>query len=239
MPAKKDPDRFLRPVTIETGPLDYAEGSALISVGNTRVLCAATVEPGRPKWMEKQKDERGWITAEYSLLPRSTSTRTRRERGTVSGRTQEIQRLIGRSLRAVADLAAIGNYTITVDCDVLQADGGTRTASITGGYAALYLACLKIQREGMVTAFPLNDQVAAVSVGYFDGRLVLDLDYARDAHADVDMNVVMTGAGRLIEVQGTAEGSPFSKAQLSKMIALAEQGIRELFAVQKKALRIP
>ncbi|HUT52614.1 MAG TPA: ribonuclease PH [bacterium] len=238
MPVKKSPELTLRPVKIEINPLDYAEGSALISVGRTRVLCAATVEPGRPKWMEKQKDQRGWITAEYSLLPRSTKTRTRRERGTVSGRTQEIQRLIGRSLRAVAELAAIGNHTITVDCDVLQADGGTRTASITGGYVALYEACRKMQHENLVSAFPINDQVAAVSVGYFQNELVLDLDYERDSAADVDMNVVMTGAGKLIEVQGTAEGKPFTKAQLAKMIALAEQGIRGLFAVQKKVLRI-
>jgi ribonuclease PH len=229
----------MRPVKIELDPLEFAEGSALISVGRTRVLCAATVEPGRPKWMEKQKDDRGWITAEYNMLPRSTQLRTRRERQNLSGRTQEIQRLIGRSLRAVADLKAIGAHTITIDCDVLQADGGTRTASITGGFCALYCALQKLERENKIASFPLRDQVAAVSVGYFQGQLVLDLDYERDSGAEVDMNVVMTGAGRLIEIQGTAEGKPFTRAQLNKMMALAEKGIASLFAVQKKVLHIP
>jgi len=231
----RDP-RSLRPVKISLHPIKYAEGSALIAMGDTRVLCAATVEPGRPRWMGQ--DPRGWITAEYNMLPRATLTRTRRERPNLSGRTQEIQRLIGRSLRAVADLAALDNFTVTLDCDVIQADGGTRTAAITGGYVALHLACARLLKSGAIARFPLRDQVAAVSCGIFQGELSLDLDYARDAKAEVDLNVVMTGEGTLCEVQGTAEAKPFSRQTLEQMLDLAGQGIKELIAVQRKALKI-
>jgi len=226
----------MRPVKIQRRPLNYAEGSALITVGNTKVLCAASVEHQKPRWLQKEK--RGWITAEYSLLPRSTTTRTQRERRSVSGRTQEIQRLIGRSLRAVAELEPLDGYTIFVDCDVIQADGGTRTAAITGGFVALYDACRKMFREKKIPAFPVFDQVAAISVGIYDGELWLDLDYEHDFAAEVDMNVVMTGSGKLVEVQGTAEGKPFTKSQMNKMVSLAEKGITELIAIQKRTLRI-
>ena len=225
----------LRPIKIQRRPLRYAEGSALISVGETRVLCAASIEPGRPRWMGN--DRRGWVTAEYNMLPRSTLTRTRRERGGASGRTQEISRLIGRSLRAVTDLEALGDFTITLDCDVIQADGGTRTAAITGAYVALHQACSKLAREKTIASFPLRDQVAAVSVGICAGKITLDLDYRLDAAAEVDLNVVMTGAGELVEVQGTAEIKPFSRAELDAMLDLAARGIAVLLAAQKKALR--
>jgi ribonuclease PH len=239
MPKTKAPERAplsRRPVKIQLHPIKYAEGSALITVGNTRVLCAATVEPGKPRWMGQ--DKRGWITAEYSLLPRSTTTRTRRERGNVSGRTQEIQRLIGRSLRAVADLSRIDNYTITVDCDVLQADGGTRTAAITGGYVALHAACAKLMRDQAIKDFPLHDQVAAISCGIYQGELWLDLDYQHDFAAEVDMNVVMTGSGQICEIQGTAESKPFSRQTLNQMVEVASRAIRELIIVQKQVLKI-
>ena len=225
----------MRPVKIQKNPLPHAEGSALITVGKTKVLCAATVEAGRPRWMNSS-DPRGWITAEYNLLPRSTATRTPRERGRVSGRTQEIQRLIGRALRAVADLELLANHTIILDCDVIQADGGTRTAAITGAYVALHQACQKLLREKAVPAFPLFDQVAAVSCGIYQGELWLDLDYEKDVNAEVDMNVVMTGSGKLCEVQGTAEGKPFSRRELERMLALAAQGIAQLIELQKKVL---
>ena len=223
----------LRPVKIQRHPLAYAEGSALISMGNTRVLCAATIEPGRPRWMAG--DPRGWVTAEYGMLPRATQTRTRRERSGPSGRTQEISRLIGRSLRAVTDLEALGDRTITLDCDVLEADGGTRTAAITGAWVALHSACRKLLAEKKVERFPLRDQVAAVSVGICGGRIILDLDYALDSGAEVDLNVVMTGSGGLVEVQGTAEREPFTRAQLDAMLDLAGSGIASLLVIQKKA----
>ncbi len=226
----------LRPTKIQTGAAEYAEGSALITQGNTSILCAATVERGRPRWM---KDEpRGWVTGEYNLLPRSTLDRTRRERGNISGRTQEIQRLIGRSLRAVTDLEAIDGYTTIVDCDVIQADGGTRTAAITGGFVALYLACEGMVERGLIPALPIKDQVAAISVGIVDGKPWLDLDYEHDKNADVDMNVVMTGSGKLVEVQGTAEGDPFSRTQMNRMLSMAAKAVQELAALQKKALEI-
>jgi len=225
----------LRPVKIQRHPLNFAEGSALISMGRTRVLCAATVETGRPRWMERS-DPRGWVTAEYGMLPRSTLTRTRRDRAASSGRTQEISRLIGRSLRAVTDLGALGDRTVTVDCDVLEADGGTRTAAITGAWVALHLACRKLLRDGLIERHPLRDQVAAVSVGVCDGKIVLDLDYALDSSAEVDLNVVMTGSGGLVEVQGTAEREPFSREQLDAMLDLAGRGIKSLLAVQKKVV---
>ena len=223
----------LRPVKIQRRALEFAEGSALISMGRTRVLCAATVESGRPRWMAG--DPRGWVTAEYGMLPRATHTRTRRERTGPSGRTQEISRLIGRSLRAVTDLEALGDRTITIDCDVLEADGGTRTAAITGAWVALHEACRKLTREKQVERFPLKDQVAAVSVGLCDGRITLDLDYALDSAAEVDLNVVMTGTGGLVEVQGTAEREPFTRQQLDAMLDLAARGISSLLVIQKKA----
>lgn len=224
----------LRPVTIETGAAPYAEGSCLISMGHTRVLCTASLEEGLPRWREASGH--GWVTAEYSMLPRATHTRTSRERNGPRGRTQEIQRLIGRSLRAVTDLEALGAHTITVDCDVLQADGGTRTASITGGCVALALACHGLVESGAVERTPVRELVGAISVGLSGGDAVLDLDYAADSTADVDMNVVATQAGGLVEVQGTAEGMPFSRGQLDHLLDLAVGGIEQLFEHQARAL---
>jgi ribonuclease PH len=225
----------LRPVTIETNPLKYAEGSALISVGNTRVLCAATIEERVPPWLRGQG--RGWVTAEYAMLPRATNERTQREssKGKVGGRTHEIQRLIGRALRAVTDLKKMGEKSIVVDCDVLQADGGTRTASITGAYVALSLALGRAFSPAS-TNWPLASQVAAISVGFVDGVAHLDLAYEEDSKADVDMNVAMTGAGAFVEVQGTAEARPFTREQLDTMLGLAQKGIEELFTLQRAAL---
>ena len=224
----------LRDVHIEPGAVPYAEGSCLIAMGNTRVLCAASVEEGLPRWRESSGH--GWVTGEYGMLPRSTHTRTGRERTGPRGRTQEIQRLIGRSLRAVTDLPALGPRTITVDCDVLQADGGTRTASITGGAVALAIACQGLLAEGLVERSPMREWVAAVSVGMVDGHPWLDLDYARDVRADVDMNVVATESGRLVEVQGTAEGDPFSREALDDMLDLALAGIDRLVRAQQAAV---
>jgi ribonuclease PH len=225
----------LRPVRFETAYLQWAEGSVLFEMGGTRVLCAATYEPGVPRFLMGTGS--GWITAEYSMLPRSTKERTSREvnRGRPSGRTQEIQRLIGRSLRAVADLKALGEATIWVDCDVLQADGGTRTASITGGHIALALALGALKEQGTVTKPVLRDSVAAVSAGIVAGQPALDLSYEEDVAAEVDFNVVMTGSGKLVEVQGTAEGEPFSREQLDDMLSLASKGIERLTAVQAEA----
>ena len=225
----------LRPISFETGWAPYAEGSCLIAMGNTRVLCTASVEETLPPWL--QASGRGWVTAEYSMLPRSTHTRTGRERGAPKGRTQEIQRLIGRSLRAVVDLEALGPRQITLDCDVLQADGGTRTASITGAWVALELACRGLVKQGLLEASPVRDGVAAVSVGIADGLPRLDLDYALDRDAQVDMNVVATGAGQLVEVQGTAEGAPFARTELDRLLDLALSGISTLLAAQQDALR--
>jgi ribonuclease PH len=225
----------LRPVTIEPNPLSFAEGSALISVGNTRVLCAATIEEKVPPWLRNQG--RGWVTAEYSMLPRATQERNAREaaRGKVGGRTHEIQRLIGRALRAVTDLKLLGERSVIVDCDVLQADGGTRTAAITGAYVALALALRRDFSPG-TPKWPLVRQIAAVSVGYVDGVAHLDLQYSEDSRAEVDMNVAMTDAGAFVEVQGTAESRPFDRAQLDEMLALAELGIESLFVRQRAAL---
>jgi ribonuclease PH len=208
----------------------------LIEMGNTRVLCTASVEASVPSFLRGQG--RGWVTAEYGMLPRSTHTRTAREaaKGKQSGRTQEIQRLIGRSLRAVTDLAALGERQITLDCDVLQADGGTRCASITGAWLALNDACAKLVARGDLPASPIRDHIAAVSVGIFDGQEVLDLDYPEDSACDTDMNVVMTGSGGLVEIQGTAEGEPFTREQMNRLVDLAEAGIRQLIAFQKAAL---
>jgi ribonuclease PH len=225
----------LRAVRYETGYLEWAEGSCLLEMGKTRVLCAASYEAGVPRFL--QGSGRGWVTAEYGMLPRATSERTSREatKGRPSGRTQEIQRLIGRSLRAVTNLEALKESTIWIDCDVLQADGGTRTAAITGGYIALAVALHNLKEQGIVTGDVLIDSVAAVSAGIVDGDAMLDLDYQEDSRAEVDFNVVMTGSGSLVEVQGTAEGEPFSRAQLDAMVALASDGIRRLVAIQREA----
>ena len=228
------PDQ-LRPVSIETGVQEFAEGSALISMGKTKVLCAASVEASVPRW--RSGGGVGWLTAEYSMLPRATSERTAREsvRGKVGGRTHEIQRLIGRALRSVVDLRELGEVTVQVDCDVLQADGGTRTAAITGAWVALSLALDTIVDQGIRPARPRLDPLAAVSVGMFGGTALLDLCYAEDSTADVDMNVVITGDGRFVEMQGTAEGEPFSRAEADAMLDLAVSGCQELMAHQQRA----
>jgi ribonuclease PH len=226
----------LRPLSIRRRYTRHAEGSVLIEAGNTQVLCTASVEEGVPGFLRGKGQ--GWLTAEYGMLPRSTHTRTRREaaEGKQSGRTLEIQRLIGRSLRAVVDLTALGERTVRIDCDVLQADGGTRCASITGACVAVADAIDWCKARGLVKGRVLRDMVAAVSVGIVDGRPVLDLDYAEDSNCDTDMNVVMTGRGGFVEVQGTAEGAPFSRAEMTALVALAQRGIRKLVAAQKAAL---
>lgn len=226
----------LRPVTITRNWLRHAEGSALIEFGDTRVLCAATVEDGVPRW--RRGTGEGWVTAEYAMLPRSTDTRGAREsvKGKIGGRTHEISRLIGRSLRAVVDFKAMGEHTITLDCDVLQADGGTRTAAITGAYVALADAMKWLRKRRKLKANPLTGSVAAVSVGVIQGQPRLDLNYLEDAVAQTDMNVVVTGEGEFIEVQGTAEAAPFDRATLDKLLDLALGGCQELTAIQKKAL---
>jgi ribonuclease PH len=227
----------LRPLEIVPGAVPYAEGSALIKQGDTHVLCAATIEENVPRWM--QGKGRGWITAEYAMLPRSTKQRTPRatSTGKQDGRAVEIQRLIGRSLRAVADLEALGERQIVVDCDVLQADAGTRCAAITGGYVALALACKKLQADRRLKRDPLPHQVAAISVGLVRGLELLDLDYTEDSNADVDFNVVMTDASAFVEIQGTAEKEPFSPRTLEIMLALASTGLDQIFAAQRNALR--
>src|SRR5437016_1598464 len=226
------PDQ-MRPVEIETGYLKTAEGSALIKVGHTEILCAASVEETVPPFM--RGSGKGWITAEYAMLPRATVKRTPREvtKGRPSGRTHEIQRLIGRSLRAIIDQEALGERTVLIDCDVLQADGGTRTASITGAYVALALALAQLEQFKLLKKSPLRDSVAATSVGIVGSELLLDLDYEEDSRADVDMNVVMTGSGKFIEVQATAEHQSFDDAQMSQLIALARRGIGELAELQQ------
>lgn len=227
----------LRPVKITPNFLANAEGSALIEMGNTRVICAASVEDKLPPHLRYQRIE-GWVTAEYGMLPRSTHTRSQREtgRGGPSGRTHEIQRLIGRSLRAIANRKVIGERTITLDCDVLQADGGTRTAAITGAYVALAIACKRLMKDRRITKSPIIAEVAAVSVGIVDGVPLLDLKYDEDSRAEVDMNVVCTGDGRFIEVQGTAEGSPFTREQMDSLLELAKKGIAELVTLQRYAI---
>jgi len=228
----------LRPVRIQRSYTRHAEGSVLVEFGDTRLICTASVEEKVPGFLRDRGQ--GWVTAEYGMLPRSTNTRTDREasRGRQTGRTQEIQRLIGRSLRAVMDLKRLGERTIQIDCDVIQADGGTRTAAITGAFVALHDAVTLLRRRGLVTESPVRDFVAAVSVGMVEGTPVLDLDYAEDSTCDTDMNVVMTGSGGFVEVQGTAEGAPFSQAQMDALLVLAQNGIRELIAKQKEALGI-
>jgi ribonuclease PH len=223
-----------RPINITPGYVPNAEGSALIETGNTVVMCAATVETRVPPWMRGKGT--GWVTAEYSMLPRSTKERVPRERIKVGGRTQEIQRLIGRALRSVTDLSELGEISILLDCDVLRADGGTRTASITGAYVALHQALSGLLEAGTIDSIPLSDQIAAISVGMVDGAAVLDLDYNEDSAADVDMNVVMTGAGEFVELQGTGEATTFSRSQLDEMLGLAEIGIENLLGAQQTAL---
>jgi ribonuclease PH len=223
-----------RPITIEAGVTPYAEGSCLISTGETRVLCAASVVEGVPAWRERSGA--GWVTAEYAMLPRATHSRSPRERNGPKGRTQEIQRLIGRSLRSVTDLRALGPYTVTVDCDVLQADGGTRTAAITGACVSLELAFRWMLHEGLVERSASRERVAAVSVGLVEGTPCLDLDYREDSSAQVDMNLVGTESGRLVEVQGTAEGHPFDRRELDALVDLGLAGIESLIAAQAKAL---
>ena len=228
----------LRRVTITRNYTRHAEGSVLVEFGDTKVLCTASVESGVPGFLRGLGQ--GWLTAEYGMLPRSTHTRTAREaaKGKQSGRTLEIQRLIGRALRAVTDLEALGERTVQIDCDVLQADGGTRTASITGACVAAHDAFAKLVAEGAIARHPLRELVAAVSVGIYDGLPVLDLDYPEDSACDTDMNVVMTASGGMIELQGTAEGAPFSRAELDTLLGLAERGIARLIAAQKAALGI-
>ncbi|WP_085316275.1 ribonuclease PH [Derxia lacustris] len=234
-PSGRAPDQ-LRDVTIERGFTRHAEGSVLVSFGATRVICTASVEERVPPFL-KGKGQ-GWVTAEYGMLPRSTHTRSDREaaRGKQSGRTQEIQRLIGRSLRAVIDLKALGERQIQIDCDVIQADGGTRTASITGAWVALRDAIDGLLRTGKLAADPLREQVAAVSVGIWEGQALLDLDYAEDSNCETDLNLVMTGSGGFVEIQGTAEGAPFSGAELDAMLALGRGGIARLAELQRAAL---
>ena len=231
-PSKRQPDE-LRRVSIERAVSMHAEGSCLIKFGNTHVLCTASLEERVPPWLKGQA--RGWVTAEYSMLPRATSERTRREVtvGHASGRTQEIQRLIGRALRAVVDLPKLGERQITVDCDVIQADGGTRTASITGAWVALHDCMTWMRQRDMIKDGVLRDQVAAVSCGLYKGKAVLDLDYAEDSGADADSNFVMTGKGGIVEVQGTAETVPFSQESFDQLMGLARKGIGELLALQK------
>ncbi len=234
-PSQRQPAQ-LREVRITRQYTCHAEGSVLIEMGNTKVLCTASVEESVPSFLRGKGQ--GWVTAEYGMLPRSTHTRTAREaaKGKQSGRTLEIQRLIGRSLRAVTDLAALGERQITLDCDVLQADGGTRCASITGAWLALNDACAQLVARGKLAANPVRDHVAAVSVGIFEGTLVLDLDYPEDSECDTDMNVVMTGSGGIVEIQGTAEGKPFTRTQMNQLVDMAEAGIAELITKQKVTL---
>jgi ribonuclease PH len=229
----------LRPLRFTAGIAPYADGSVLIATGNTQVICAATVEPSIPRWMKEQGVAGGWITAEYSMLPYSTLTRRPRDvsKGKLDGRSIEIQRLIGRALRAAVDLDALGERTLWIDCDVLQADGGTRTASITGASVAVALACAGLRARGQITRWPLRCLVAAVSVGAVDERLLLDLNYEEDKNAAVDMNVVMTSKGAFVEVQGAGEEATFSREDLDKMIGLGETGIQRLIARQRELLR--
>lgn len=234
-PSKRAPDE-LRAVSLERAVARYAEGSCLVSFGNTRVLCTATLEERGPPWL--RGSGKGWVTAEYAMLPRATHERTRREvnSGKPSGRTQEIQRLIGRSLRAVTNLPALGERQITIDCDVIQADGGTRTASITGAWVALHDCLAWMRSRSIISVDPLKDHVAAVSCGLYKGQPVLDLDYAEDSAAETDANFVLTGKGGIVEVQGTAEGEPFSEAQFIALLGLAKAGIAQLVELQRKVI---
>jgi ribonuclease PH len=234
-PSGRTPDQ-LRKVTLEPGFSRHAEGSCLVKFGDTHVLCTASVDERVPPWM--RNSGKGWVTAEYGMLPRSTHTRTDREaaRGKQSGRTQEIQRLIGRALRAVVDMPAMGERQINIDCDVLQADGGTRTASITGAWVALHFAFERLIKEGKLALSPMTGQVAAVSCGLWEGTAVLDLDYPEDSKAQADANFVLTGNGGIVEIQGTAEDKPFSEPQFLELLALAKKGVTELTALQRQAI---
>lgn len=234
-PSGRQPDQ-MRAVTLERNVAPQAEGSCLISCGNTRVLCTASVETNLPPWRRGQGV--GWVTAEYGMLPRATGQRTRREAtaGKQSGRTQEIQRLIGRSLRAVMDMGVLGENQITLDCDVLQADGGTRTASITGAFVAMRDAVSWLQARDLVKADPIRDHIAAISCGIYQGEAVLDLDYPEDSEAETDANFVITGTGHFVEIQGTAEQTPFTRQELDQLTGLAEKGVSELIDLQKQAL---
>lgn len=226
----------LRPVTITRHYLKYPEGAVLIAVGDTKVICTASVEDKVPPFLKGEG--KGWVTAEYAMLPRATSTRTIRDinRGRIDGRAQEIQRLVGRALRAVVDLAALGERTIWLDCDVIQADGGTRTAAITGGFVALVDACALLFSQGQLSSFPVKDFLAAVSVGKVGGEILLDLSFEEDSQAEVDMNVALTGKGEIVEIQATAEGAPFGEEELALMLSLARKGINELIQIQKEVL---
>ena len=226
----------LRPLSIELNVAGYAEGSCLVSAGDTKVLCAASIQNSLPDW--RAASGGGWVTAEYGMLPRATHTRSSRERNGLKGRTQEIQRLIGRSLRSVMDLGALGPRTVILDCDVLQADGGTRTASVTGAAVALSLACRYLLTHGEVDRNPMKEMVAAVSAGLVDGTAMLDLDYSEDSTAQVDMNLVVTEQGKLVEIQGTAEGDPFSVEELTDLLAMGMEGARALIRAQKAALEV-
>lgn len=228
----------IRKVDIKRNFMRYAEGSCLIELGNTRVICTASLEEGVPPFLKGTGT--GWITAEYGMLPRSCKTRTAREasRGKIGGRTYEIQRLIGRSLRTVVNMSPLGERTIWIDCDVIQADGGTRTASISGAFIALADCLKKMKKDGIITELPLKDYVAATSVGIVNKELMLDLTYEEDARAEVDMNVVMTSSGKFVEIQGTAEGEPFSSAQMKRLIELAEKGLNNLIKIQKETLKL-
>jgi len=235
-PSGRSPDQ-LRPVTITRNFTCHAEGSVLIEFGNTKVICNASFDSGVPGFLRGQG--RGWVTGEYGMLPRSTGSRMRREasQNKQGGRTMEIQRMIGRSLRAIIDMGALGENTIVIDCDVIQADGGTRTASITGGYIALVDAVNKARADGLIESNPIKGMIASISVGIYDGNPVLDLDYAEDSTAETDMNVVMNDENHFIEVQGTAEGHPYSREELNSMLGLAQKGITELFEHQRNALK--
>ena len=224
----------LRPLSFEPNVALHAAGSCIVRLGNTHVWCTASVDEFLPRW--RRDSGLGWVTAEYRMLPAATDTRSRREGDRIKGRTAEIQRLIGRSLRAAVDFRILGEHVITIDCDVLQADGGTRTAAVTGGYVAMALACRQLRNKGRLVRSPLIHEVAAVSVGICDGVALCDLPYVEDSTAEVDMNVVMTGEGRLIEVQGTAEGTPYTRQQLSTMLDLAEDGIRQMVLAQRAVL---
>jgi len=235
---KREPNQ-MRPVRMERNYIKHPEVSVLISVGDTKVICNASVENGQPRFMKEQNiRNRGWVTAEYSMLPRSTSERMRREvtSGRIGGRTQEIQRLIGRSLRAITDLDALGERTIWIDCDVIQADGGTRTAAITGAFIALWDACKFLIDRRRIKDLPIIDNIAATSVGILDNRPMLDLCYVEDSNAEVDMNIIMTGKGKIVEVQGTAEKEPFTKTELNEILELGESGIRDLIRLQKRLI---
>ena len=222
----------LRKVKVTKDYIKHAEGSCLIEFGETRVACTASVEDTVPPFL--RNTGQGWVTAEYGMLPRSCSTRLRRDKAASGGRTMEIQRLIGRSLRGVVDMNKLGERTVKIDCDVIQADGGTRTASITGGFIALTLALKKIKKQGYIDDLPIKDFVAAISAGIHEGKILLDLNYEEDSNAEMDMNVVMLGRGQFVEVQGTAEGKPFSKSEMDKLLDLAKKGIKELITLQKK-----